>query len=160
MRSRWPSRFLIAVRATAMCGLLLFTNSARGQQPNDQAPATKTETNSDGLPDSPVAQSDSSRSSARHLSFGERFHLYEHSLLEPQSIIAPALGASIDQGLDTPSQWGQGADGFGRRFGSAYAREVIARTMPALTAPHSSLTPGIQGHRRMLRTPWSVVQSR
>jgi hypothetical protein len=129
MRSEWPSRLRIVFRGTVLCGLLLFANSARGQQPSDQAPGTRTETNSDSLPDSPVAQSDSSRSTARHLSVGERFHLYEHSLLEPQSIIAPALGASIDQGLNTPSQWGQGADGFGRRFGSAYAREVIARTI-------------------------------
>ena len=124
-RSNW----LCIVQGAVICGLALFAYPARGQQPVGRVPAG-TETSPDNLPDAPVAQSDSPRSSgARHLSFGERFHLYEHTFIEPQSVIAPALGAAIDQGLNSPKEWGQGAAGFGTRFGSNYGREVIARTI-------------------------------
>lgn len=123
-RSNW----LCIVQGAVICGLVLFAYPARGQQPVGRVPAG-TETSTDNLPDAPVAQSDSPRSGARHLSFGERFHLYEHTFIEPQSVIAPALGAAIDQGLNTPKEWGQGAAGFGTRFGSNYGREVIARTI-------------------------------
>src|SRR5215472_3976915 len=41
-------------------------------------------------------------------------------LVEPVSLVSAAFGAGIEQGRDIPPQWGQGAEGYGKRLGSAY----------------------------------------
>jgi hypothetical protein len=40
-------------------------------------------------------------------------------LIEPVALINSAFGAGIEQWRDVPPQWGQGAEGFAKRFGSA-----------------------------------------
>jgi hypothetical protein len=102
---------------------------AQAQEPVDQAPAAGAETSKDNLPDAPMNRTHLGPVPAERLTFSERFHIYAHSVTDAESVIKPALAAGIDQGTDTPSEWGQGGAGFGRRFGSAYAREVISRTI-------------------------------
>jgi hypothetical protein len=67
--------------------------------------------------------------SAQSLTFGERVKIYEHSFIEPESVIGPALGAGIGQWRDTPPEWGQGAEAYGKRFASGFGRSVISRTI-------------------------------
>ena len=67
--------------------------------------------------------------SAQSLTFRERVKIYEHSFIEPESLIGPALGAGIGQWRDTPPEWGQGADAYGKRFASGFGRSVISRTI-------------------------------
>jgi len=111
-------------------GLLLAANSpVQAQQQTDQAPVSTTEANRDSLPDAPVSHLDSSRSPARHLTFGDRFDLYFHSMISPETVVGPAFGAAIDQGLNTPKEWGQGSEGYARRFASSYGRAAISRTI-------------------------------
>ncbi|MBV8846801.1 MAG: hypothetical protein JO307_28670 [Bryobacterales bacterium] len=43
----------------------------------------------------------------------------------PTAIGMAGLGAGINQGTDTPHEWGQGAAGFGRRFASAMGKHII-----------------------------------
>ena len=38
-----------------------------------------------------------------------------------------AMGAGITQATNTPSEWGQGAAGFAKRFGSAFGKHLVAR---------------------------------
>ena len=35
------------------------------------------------------------------------------------------LGAAVTQGTNTPSEWGQGAGGFGKRLGSAFGKHLV-----------------------------------
>lgn len=63
------------------------------------------------------------------LTFGERAHVYARSVLSPMTIIAPAFEAAIDQAEDEPPSWRGGAEGFGKRYGSAAARRVISETV-------------------------------
>jgi hypothetical protein len=63
------------------------------------------------------------------LTFGERLRIYEHSFVEPEGVIGPALGAAVGQADNTPREWGQGASGYATRLASAYGRSVIARTV-------------------------------
>ena len=63
------------------------------------------------------------------LNLHERFTLYRRSIFTPFTIIAPALGAGFGQWEDEPPEWGQGAAGFGRRFGSNVGRRVIGETI-------------------------------
>jgi hypothetical protein len=63
------------------------------------------------------------------LTFHERLKIYAHSYVEPENYVGPALGASIGQWEDSPSEWGEGAEGFGKRYASGLARNMIARTI-------------------------------
>jgi hypothetical protein len=63
------------------------------------------------------------------LTFGRRAHLYARSVFSPETIIGPAFGAGIGQWEDAPPAWGQGAEGYGKRFGSGMARRTISETV-------------------------------
>jgi hypothetical protein len=66
---------------------------------------------------------------ARRLTFGERFRIYQHSVINPNSLLAPAFGAALGQANNEPPEWGQGASGYGRRIASGSGRLVINRTI-------------------------------
>jgi hypothetical protein len=59
----------------------------------------------------------------------ERFRIYLRRAFEPGSILESAAGAGIRQWEDTPKEWKQGAEGYGDRFGSAYATHFIRETL-------------------------------
>ena len=61
--------------------------------------------------------------------FGERAHAYASAVFSPVTIIGPAFAAGIGQAQDEPPSWGGGAEAFGKRYGSAAARRVIAETV-------------------------------
>lgn len=63
------------------------------------------------------------------LTFGQRARLYRHVLFNPETIVGPAFGAGIGQWEDEPSGWGQGGEGYGKRFGSGLARHAIGETI-------------------------------
>src|SRR5947199_8240094 len=48
----------------------------------------------------------------------QRFHDYAMSVIGPIPIISAAASAGVSQGIDSPPEWGQGARGYGRRFGN------------------------------------------
>lgn len=75
------------------------------------------------------ASFESSPPFGHELTFGDRTHIYFKSLIEPEAIARPLLGAAVDQGIDTPPQWGQGAAGFDRRAASGFAQEFAAKTI-------------------------------
>jgi len=59
----------------------------------------------------------------------ERPRLYLKRLVSPEAVFRSAAGAGIDQGIDTPKEWGQGGLGYGRRFGSAFAEHIVRETL-------------------------------
>jgi hypothetical protein len=59
----------------------------------------------------------------------ERWEHYAYSLVGPQAFFYSAAQAGINQARNTPYEWGQGAEGYGSRIGSAYAQRVIGATV-------------------------------
>jgi hypothetical protein len=59
----------------------------------------------------------------------ERWDHYAYSLVEPQAFLYPAVQAGLNQARNRPHEWGQGVEGYGRRFGSAYGQHLIGSTV-------------------------------
>jgi hypothetical protein len=63
----------------------------------------------------------SAAGSAGKLTPGQKFQLFGFNTLNPFPIAAAAAVAGFSQALDSNSGYGQGAEGYGKRFGAAYA---------------------------------------
>jgi hypothetical protein len=55
------------------------------------------------------------------LSSSQKFRLFFRSATDPWAYILSAAGAGIDQADNSFPEYGQGAEGYGKRFGAAYA---------------------------------------
>jgi len=59
----------------------------------------------------------------------ERLHYYFSHLFSPEAFLRSAAGAGINQAMNTPSEWGQGAAGYGRRFASSFGAYMVQATV-------------------------------
>jgi hypothetical protein len=59
----------------------------------------------------------------------ERLHYYFRHMFNVESVFRTSVGAGINQAMDTPHEWGQGAEGYGRRFGSIYGEHIVQATV-------------------------------
>lgn len=59
----------------------------------------------------------------------ERNRHYLRSLVSPLAVVAAAAGSGISQWRDTPHEWKQGGEGYGRRIGNSYAYHIMRQTM-------------------------------
>ncbi len=57
----------------------------------------------------------------RPLNPGDKFKLFAYNTVNPFQIVANAAWAGISQANDSYPSWGQGAEGYGKRYGAAYA---------------------------------------
>jgi hypothetical protein len=58
----------------------------------------------------------------------ERNRIYGRSLINPVWYLKGGLSAAVDLKNDKPPEWGQGAAGYGRRFGNIMGQYLIQRT--------------------------------
>src|SRR4051794_20946767 len=58
---------------------------------------------------------------AAPLTSRQKFHLAFRSAIDPFQFVAAGMVAGIEQGLDSFHDYGQGAEGYGKRLGAAYA---------------------------------------
>ena len=63
------------------------------------------------------------------LTQSERLDNYLRGLVSVESVLRTAAAAGIRQAENGPEEWGQGAQGYGERFGSSFAQHVINRTL-------------------------------
>jgi hypothetical protein len=63
----------------------------------------------------------SAASTAGKLTPGEKFRLFVFNTANPFPIAAAAATAGFSQAIDSNEGYGQGAEGYGKRFGAAYA---------------------------------------
>ncbi|HTW65078.1 MAG TPA: hypothetical protein VME17_10705 [Bryobacteraceae bacterium] len=93
--------------------LLLFTPAvfAQIEQPG-QLP---------GDPGSPA----NSQANSEPLTVGEKYKLALKRTVDPLEWARIALGASLDQAFDYPSNWGQGWDAFGVRMASGFGQHAV-----------------------------------
>jgi len=59
----------------------------------------------------------------------KRFHLYVVSVAGPVPLLAEAVGAGISQWENSPKEWGQGWDAYGKRYGSNLAYNAVRQTI-------------------------------
>jgi hypothetical protein len=59
----------------------------------------------------------------------EKFHFYLKTTFAPQQFLFSAASAGIKQAYDSVPEWGQGMEGYGKRFGSTYGKNAIGYTI-------------------------------
>jgi hypothetical protein len=59
----------------------------------------------------------------------ERGAQYAYSLFGPQAFLYSAVQAGFSQLSNSPEEWRRGAEGYGKRYGSAFAQHFIATTI-------------------------------
>jgi hypothetical protein len=65
----------------------------------------------------------------RPLTPGEKVKFYAKGLFGPVMFFSAAASAGVTQWMDVPPSWGQGAQGFGTRFGNYFAKNAVQRTL-------------------------------
>lgn len=63
------------------------------------------------------------------MTLSERLVYGLRSVTGPVAFLRTALRAAVNQGLDSPKEWGQGDEAFARRFGSAFAERIISQSL-------------------------------
>jgi hypothetical protein len=63
------------------------------------------------------------------LTAGEKFHYYVKSTYGPKSFGYSLLGAGINQARDKVPEWGQGMEGYSKRFASSFGQKVVKRSV-------------------------------
>ena len=57
-----------------------------------------------------------------------KLHNYLFDAFGPYPVVGAAFAAGINQAYDTPPEWKQGAEGYGKRFGSNFAIAAVSTT--------------------------------
>jgi hypothetical protein len=108
---------------TVLCACLFFIT-----QEYSMAQATSSAESSDVQ--RPVASAVVSRPPEfRPMSQAERLRHYFKSTFSVESVLSSAAGAGISQWENSPSEWGQGAEGYARRLGNSYAVHIMQGTL-------------------------------
>jgi hypothetical protein len=59
----------------------------------------------------------------------ERLRYYLKHTYSVESVLRSAAGAAILQGTNTPGEWGQGSEGYVKRFANSYGQHLIRSTI-------------------------------
>ena len=137
--SRLLNSYLVHCRSlisstVALCLLCLVVPAfAQGQESAASLPSAPSPKASAGTPrpnaPSATTPAGTPRTVDHSLTFGERVHVYRHSVFNPETILGPAIASGINQWRNQPPGFGQGAEGYGDRIGSAFGRTVISKTI-------------------------------
>ena len=112
-------------RISASIGLTLFLASASFAQQVDIDGTASTPSTAKAAEASFVRQAEDFVPMTR----SERAAHYAHSLFGPEAFLFSAAHAGIGQLRNSPHVWGQGPEGFGRRYGSGYAQRIVGQTI-------------------------------
>jgi hypothetical protein len=125
-----PSKSNAAIAARVIFALLLFSAYCAGQDPSDNA------TKSAQMKASPIHVSWlygaylPRNVKLEPLTGHQRMQLYFRQTYATWGIYLKTAGFSLaDQANNSPSEWGQGIGGFGKRFGSRYGQFAIQNTL-------------------------------
>lgn len=72
---------------------------------------------------------------AAPLSSGQKYQLAWHAVTDPFTFAGAALFAGIDQARNGSAAYGQGMQGYGKRFGAAYGDEALSRAIGSAILP-------------------------
>jgi hypothetical protein len=120
-------------------GTFLISAVGYGQMLSQRSNCTETSIGADAIPGvtelrtsppSRKAMTTTPSTPQSQLTFRQRFERYLNDTYRPVSLLGPGVGAALTQWTThNPRQWGQGFDGYGRRFASGYGRNVISNTI-------------------------------
>jgi hypothetical protein len=68
------------------------------------------------------------------ITFRQRWEQYVALTFSPTAALGSAAGAAISQGIDSPTEWGQGWEAYGIRVASSYGATLVGNTVMASTA--------------------------
>lgn len=60
---------------------------------------------------------------------GGKFHIYLQSTVGPISIFASTFSSGYNQAVDSVPEWGQGMEGYGKRFASSLGQKAVENTV-------------------------------
>jgi len=63
------------------------------------------------------------------LTGGQKAKFWAKGMFGPMMFVTAAGSAAVAQARDIPSVWGQGAEGYGHRFGNYFAKQALQRTL-------------------------------
>lgn len=108
---------------TVLCACIVFiTQQYSMAQVTSSAEARDAQT--------PVARTVTSKPPEfRPMSQAERLQHYFKTTFSVESVLSSAAGAGISQWENSPSEWGQGAEGYARRLGNSYAVHIMRGTL-------------------------------
>jgi hypothetical protein len=61
------------------------------------------------------------------LKLKDKFRLFVEDSIDPVTFLATAFNAGLDQAQDSDHSYGQGAEGYGKRFGAEFANQASSR---------------------------------
>ncbi|MDR0843006.1 MAG: hypothetical protein LBP68_06280 [Acidobacteriota bacterium] len=95
----------------------------------DDVPATVTLYETPSLQPSPTVEPSLSALPVTPLTTGEKFHLHLDATAGPSSIFASAFAAGYSQAVDSVPEWGQGMEGYGKRFAHSFGQKAVSNTV-------------------------------
>jgi hypothetical protein len=96
------------------------------------------------------------------LSPTQKLHLASKMLLDPTTFAAVGITAGIEQGMNSYRQFGQGAEGFAKRFGAAYgtaASGILITSVLADSVFHQDPRYFYSGQGTKAQRAWYAVKS-
>jgi hypothetical protein len=96
------------------------------------------------------------------LSSQQKLHLSMKTILDPTTFAAAAITAGIQQEKNSYYQFGQGTEGFAKRFGSAYftaAQNILITSVAADSILHQDPRYFYSGQGTKLHRAWYAVES-
>ncbi len=72
---------------------------------------------------------------AAPMTAGQKYQLAMHSLVDPFSFVGTGIFAAAEQWQNTFPGYGQGAKGYAKRYGAAYADEALSRMIGSAILP-------------------------
>jgi hypothetical protein len=72
---------------------------------------------------------------AAPMTAGQKYQLAVHSLVDPFSFVGTGIFAAAEQWQNTFPGYGQGAQGYAKRYGAAYADEALSRMIGSAILP-------------------------
>ena len=96
------------------------------------------------------------------LSPKQKFHLSLRLLVDPTTVAAAGAAAGIQQGKNSYWEWGQGLEGYGRRFAAAYgtaAHNLLITSVLAASVLHQDPRYFYSGRGAVTRRGWYAFES-
>jgi len=96
------------------------------------------------------------------LSPKQKFHLSLRLLVDPTTVAAAGAAAGIQQAKNSYWEWGQGAEGYGKRFAAAYgtaAHNLVITSVLAASVLHQDPRYFYSGRGTVARRGWYAFES-
>jgi hypothetical protein len=85
--------------------------------------------NAQTAPSGGTSSSSGTTPAFRPLTQSQRFHDYLKSTISLEELLRTAAGAGIEQSLNTPHEWGQGAGAYGVRLANVFGQDLLRQTL-------------------------------